>query len=240
MSGSTNFPTDIDSYTDLVDNTDDVMADDINNPRSAIMAIEAKIGVDSSAVTTSLDYLLKNPSSNNPGHTHSHDQTALLPIEWSEDGANPPDAAEPLTTLNKTVRIRKFQGATSNQDVTFAWQAPANLSGTSITARVIFFISEATGPSSEGVRFTVDLFSLGDGDSLNGTYGTAVATEKTGMTASQYYRESTGWSAPISTVAAGETIIIRLTRTQDHADDTYAQDVGVFALELKYTEASIG
>jgi len=54
---STNFPTTIDSYAAKVDNTTDVMAADINNPQDAIEALEAKVGVDSSAVVTSHDYL---------------------------------------------------------------------------------------------------------------------------------------------------------------------------------------
>ena len=240
MAGSTNFPTGLDSYTDLIDLTNDALADDINNPRSALMAVETKVGVDSSVVATSLDYLLKNASSVNPGHKHTQSQTALLPVEWSEDGVSPPSAAEPLTINSRTVRIRKFQGTTLDQDCTFAWQAPLNFSGTTIKARIIFFISEATGPSAEGVVFTISCFSLGDGDSLDGTYGTAIISEKTGITASQYYREATAWSADISTLIAGETIIFNVARTQSHVDDTYGQSVGVFALELKYTESGIG
>ena len=34
-------------------------------------ALQAKVGIDSSAVTTSLDYILKNTSSSNPGHKHT-------------------------------------------------------------------------------------------------------------------------------------------------------------------------
>ena len=41
---------------------------DIND---AVEAIEAKLGVDSSAVNTSIDYLLKNANSLNPGHKHN-------------------------------------------------------------------------------------------------------------------------------------------------------------------------
>jgi len=37
----------------------------------AIAAIEAKLGVDNSAVTTSVDYLLKSTASTDPGHRHS-------------------------------------------------------------------------------------------------------------------------------------------------------------------------
>jgi len=57
---STNFPSSLDSYSTKVDNTDDVMAADINNVQDAIAALEAKVGVDSSVVTTSLDYKVNN------------------------------------------------------------------------------------------------------------------------------------------------------------------------------------
>lgn len=57
---STNFPTSLDSYAALVDNTDDVLASHQNNRADAIEALEAKVGIDSSAVTTSLDYKVNN------------------------------------------------------------------------------------------------------------------------------------------------------------------------------------
>ena len=62
------FPTDL---TAAVDNTTDVLAAHIN-------ALETKMGVDASAVATSLDYLLKNASSVDPGHKHSE--------LWASDG----------------------------------------------------------------------------------------------------------------------------------------------------------
>ena len=46
------------------------------NEDDAIEALQAKVGINSSAVTTSLDYLLKNASSANPGHTHTAAQGA--------------------------------------------------------------------------------------------------------------------------------------------------------------------
>jgi len=57
---STNFPTSLDSYATLVDNVDDVLAAHPNNRGDAIEAIEAKVGVDGSAVTTSHDFLVTN------------------------------------------------------------------------------------------------------------------------------------------------------------------------------------
>lgn len=43
----------------------EILAKHLNN-------LEAKVGIDASAVTTSLDYLLKNPASISPGHKHSN------------------------------------------------------------------------------------------------------------------------------------------------------------------------
>ena len=42
-----------------------------NNTSTSVEALQAKVGIDSSEVTTSIDYLLTNSSSENPGHTHT-------------------------------------------------------------------------------------------------------------------------------------------------------------------------
>lgn len=69
-----NFPTSLDvlvnplptDYLDTVPHDQQhVLAND------AIEALEAKLGVDSSAVATSIDYLVKNSASVDPGHKHS-------------------------------------------------------------------------------------------------------------------------------------------------------------------------
>lgn len=65
------FPTSLDSITDKVDNDDVVVAADVNGAYDCIEKMQAKIGVDGSAVATSLDYLLKNAASANPGHKHT-------------------------------------------------------------------------------------------------------------------------------------------------------------------------
>lgn len=55
------FPTNL---TNAVDGVTEVVADHLNN-------LETKVGIDGSLVTTSLDYLLKNLASIDPGHNHS-------------------------------------------------------------------------------------------------------------------------------------------------------------------------
>ena len=70
---ATSFPTDLD------DLNDPVVGDTLNtanhlsiekNQNDAVEALETKVGKDSSAVQTSLDWLLKNSESANPGHKH--------------------------------------------------------------------------------------------------------------------------------------------------------------------------
>ena len=57
---STNFPTSLDTYLVLIDNTDPIAAAHPNNRGDAIEALEAKVGINSSAVGTSHDYLLEH------------------------------------------------------------------------------------------------------------------------------------------------------------------------------------
>jgi len=66
----TNFPTSLDSWTGKTDNSDDVLAAHVNKLQDAIEALETKLGIDSSATVTTIEYILKNASSSNPGHVH--------------------------------------------------------------------------------------------------------------------------------------------------------------------------
>jgi len=71
MSGQSNYPTALDDDTSLYDVTDGVstvVAAHHNNIKEAIKALETKIGIRSTAVATSLDYRLGNPTG---GHIHN-------------------------------------------------------------------------------------------------------------------------------------------------------------------------
>lgn len=73
---TTVFPTSLDSFTNPNAAGGDTLASVPHdsqhaNINDAVKALETKVGIDSSAVTTSLDYLLKNSSSVDPGHKHS-------------------------------------------------------------------------------------------------------------------------------------------------------------------------
>lgn len=53
---ATNFPTSLDTWTAKVDGTDYPQASHVNNLQDAVNALETKVGINSSAVTTTLDY----------------------------------------------------------------------------------------------------------------------------------------------------------------------------------------
>jgi hypothetical protein len=68
------FPTSLDILTNPSATSDTATvshAEQHTNANDAIEALEAKVGVNSSAVTSSLDYKLTNASSSNPGHKHT-------------------------------------------------------------------------------------------------------------------------------------------------------------------------
>jgi len=103
---STNFPTSLDSFATLTDNVEDVLSSHQNNRADAIEAIEAKIGIDSSAVVTSLDYLLTSASSEDPGHCFDEETEILTQRGWLKY----PDLSrnDNVLTLNKTSRLLEW------------------------------------------------------------------------------------------------------------------------------------
>lgn len=159
----------------------------------------------------------------------------FLPIGWAIDGASAP---APKSTLTSTysVDIRNFDAA-SDEDVYIPWQVPFDLTGSTVTFRVICFVTNATGPSTEGVAFFLQGVSLGDGELLSATHGTAVKSSFADETHAQYDRVTTDMSGAvtITNLAAGETAILKLYRDVSDADDDYAQDIGVAGIEIKYS-----
>lgn len=54
------FPTTLDAWGEVTDNTDYVLAAHVNDLRDAVEKLEVKVGINSSAVTTTLDYKVNN------------------------------------------------------------------------------------------------------------------------------------------------------------------------------------
>lgn len=86
MAGDTNYPTSLDDNTTLDETLedgaagDDVLAAHQNNQNAAIKALEAKVGVDSSVVVSTIDYFIRNVLG------YNFDGTTLIggSASWSE------------------------------------------------------------------------------------------------------------------------------------------------------------
>ena len=76
---ATNFPADLDSYS-TKGSGDTISEDHINNMQDAIEAIEAKLGVNSSAVDVSIDYRVNNFFVENTRKLWFYENTA--PTGW--------------------------------------------------------------------------------------------------------------------------------------------------------------
>jgi hypothetical protein len=160
----------------------------------------------------------------------------VLPIAWAADGTAPPDLLNDRDT-RKPYQYRTF-AHDSTKDVNFVWFVPSDLSSTvaTIQYRVKYIVTAATGPSDEGVAFSLAGVSLGDGDATNGAKGTAVVVTDTAITAAQWVMLVTGWSGnvTVTNLAADEVAELAFNRVHDDAADDYGQSVGVVAVEIRY------
>lgn len=112
-----------------------------SNVNDAVEALEAKVGVDSSAVTTSLDYKVKNAASVDPGHLHS------------EAGLSLADN----TTLNSSTTKHGFLKKLSNtatefMDGTGAWDTikDSDVAFTDITTNDVSSTKHGFAPKGDG------------------------------------------------------------------------------------------
>jgi hypothetical protein len=119
---STTFPTSIDSLTNVTDGVDYPEAADINNLNDSVEALEAKVGIDSSAVATSLDYKLKNTSG---GHDHDgSDSKKVITTNLDNTGLTVSQllrvnsAGTAIESSGKTVPTGTIVGDTDTQTLT--------------------------------------------------------------------------------------------------------------------------
>ena len=88
------FPSTLDNFTPKTDNTDDVLANDVNELQTAIESLETKVGVDNSADASSLDKKVSDLETNNTGvNTGDETSTSLgSKINSSTEKTAPVDA----------------------------------------------------------------------------------------------------------------------------------------------------
>jgi len=114
---STGYPTSLDNWAVLLlDNTDSVMAAHVNDLRDSVEVLQIKLGVDNSAVVTTIDYFLRHASGNYRTHTHTgaSDDGAVVPIN------NLSDVDINSLTDNQFLRYNSSSGKWENETFTLA------------------------------------------------------------------------------------------------------------------------
>lgn len=96
----------LDNFTPLIDNVDAAQAVNVNELQTAIESIEAKLGINSSAVATSIDYLLKNAASEDPGHCFDEETEILTKRGWLKYPLI--SNSDEVLTFNKTYRLLEW------------------------------------------------------------------------------------------------------------------------------------
>lgn len=124
---STNFPTSLDTLTNPTS------SDKLNSPdhaaqhaseNDAIEALEAKVGVNNSAVTTSLDYIIKNAASNGGGHVQTANKGGTGQTSYTKGDLLVAQSASVLTKL-AVGTDGQYLRATSSVAAGVEWRALA-------------------------------------------------------------------------------------------------------------------
>jgi len=158
------------------------------------------------------------------------------------DAADQTPGPAPVSSLESPggggLRIRDFDGVASEVVCASIIVPPDIVVSAGLRARVIGVISNATGPSAEGVYFQFGFWCSGDTDSMSPS-GTPLLdfVSKTGMTLSQYEMWFTDFctgGVPLD-FAAGKMLFLLYGRDPTDPSDTYGQDIGVTGIEIEWT-----
>lgn len=151
------YPTNLDAFTPNVDNVDVIYAADVNELQDAIESLEAKVGIDSSAVTSSHDYKLGEVTSTDKAVGKTATQTLTNKTLTSPVINVGSDATGDMYYRNAGVltripvgtdnQIMKLNGTTPN------WEAEATTVDASTTVKGIVELatsSEITAGTATG------------------------------------------------------------------------------------------
>jgi len=157
-----------------------------------------------------------------------------VPVEWGKDGASAPAVADDTTASNMTVVSRGFDNS-ADEDLVFPLRVPEVHTG-KVLFRVHTIVTEATAFTAKGFAFALQGFSIGSGDPLGGTPGTAVVVTIDGETHAQNDIIISAWSSEvtITDLASGELAMFKVYRDVSDADDDYGADIGLIGIDIMW------
>jgi len=163
----------------------------------------------------------------------------VIEVSAGINGTVAPEALSLLTSTN-SIYIRNFDGA-ANEDLLFVWEVPFDFTGSTVQVATKNWVSNATGPATgEVVAYSITGVSVGASELLSSAQGSAVTSSFTVAASPTYVQYDSLTTAYVTVtptgIAAGETVFFAVTRLAT-TTDTYAQDVGLAKLLIKYSQA---
>lgn len=145
---TTNFPSSKDDFSTGRPTSDQPLSNPNHitrhtNVEDAIEALETKVGTDDSAVTTSLDYLVKNSSSVNPGHKHT------LAGAMTDVSITTPSDGDGFTYDATTKKWKNTQTATANASDTTAGVTKLSVAPTTASDPIAVGDNDTRVPSQD-------------------------------------------------------------------------------------------
>lgn len=214
---STNFPTSLDSWTAKTDGVDYPQAAHINNLQDAVDALETKVGINSSGVTSTLDYKVTQLESGRAL------KTTTITAGTGLSGGGDLSTNRTISLANTAVSAASYGSAT--QVGTFTVDAQGRLTAAGNTTVTPAWASITSTPTTRAGYGITDVPTV-TGTGASGTWGISIsgnaATATSATTAS-----AVAWSGITSkpTTRAGYGITDVPTTSGTDASGTWAISV---------------
>jgi hypothetical protein len=144
------------------------------------------------------------------------------------NGAAALTSTESTTNKLNTEYIGFVNGSTTYAELSF--RAPKKLDP-SAALYVEFEWMEAGSATAHVCRWQAEAQAQGDGDTIDSSWGTAVAVDDTGSSGTRRFA-LTGAVTPGGTWAQGDKVVVRLARLGGHANDTLDVDARLIGVTL--------
>lgn len=222
------FPNSLDSFTANVDNVDVIYASDVNELQTAITGLEAKVGVDSSAVTTSHDYKLGEILTTDKAVGKTATQTVdNKTLGTGTKVAIGSDADKDMYYRASDGTLTRIPVGTDNQilklnGTTPGWEAETTTVNASTTAAGI--VEEATLAENEagtatgatGARLFVNPSTMPSNFFGDGSDGDVTISGNTTLTRDMFYNNLT-INTGVTLTTANYRIFVKDTLTNNNA-----------------------